>query len=153
MPTPRANKSPDPQALEQHTTNAFDLTDVMRRLGLDYSERIEAVKAANLVRERKRLVAVKGPDADEVKHLDARIAAHSAAQAVVRADAQRARTPPIVLTRDRTMIHGRVVDQDRLGIPKLIVVATDARSKPAARDMTDTNGYFRIELSPATRPA
>jgi len=146
MPRLKQVSGPDQQTLERHGLAALTATDVVRSAGLDHFERLEIAKAGSLARQRTRLVAAHGERSDEVKRHDAIIAAHSALLAATRAEAQRARTPPLAVAADKAVIHGRVVDASRIGVAGVVVVAATERDQPVGRDDTDANGYFRIEL-------
>lgn len=108
---------------------------------------IAAAQEKTLQHEIKRKMVKYGKESNEVREIAARLSADNTVRLQLCAQAQRADVTTPERQADRFVLHGRVVDNDGLGICDLVVSGVDFRSQEAlCHSSTDRNGYFKLEL-------
>jgi hypothetical protein len=126
----------------------------------ELAARVESAKGGILLREKGRLARKYGAESDPARGVDQALRDHEVGLAAAVAQAQRARIPVVPLDEKALRVHGRAVDANGAGIPRLdarLFVADEEKARARAR--TDEGGYFRLDAvirgveRPAPRPA
>jgi hypothetical protein len=121
-------------------------SDRVRLVALDRTSVLAAADENRLRREIARQTATSGPDSPEVKALGEKLRVQQAMRRQFAAEIQRAETVPPKRQSDRYILHGRVVDRNRLGQKGLTVSAVNRQHHPFTFTCTDERGYFKLEI-------
>lgn len=121
------------------------LSDRVRLVGLDNTNLLAAADEGRLQRELARQTAKYGQESVEVQDVGERLRMQQVLKTQLIAERQRAETVPPERRPDRYIVHGRVVDRDRLGQEGLTVTGINRQGKPGAFTCTDARGYFKFE--------
>lgn len=147
----RTQTPPDEKTAEQAAEDlraAPAAANQMRREGLVWSGAVGTAKEVTLNQELARRSARFGADSAEAEAQRQRIQAHRAVQTQIQAQSELAEIDVPERRPDALILHGRVVDGDRLGRPGLTVAAIDSDGKVRKFDCTDDVGYFKLEITP-----
>ena len=135
---------------------ALDQADPQREAGLTQLARVRSAKQTLLQREQQRLSKKLGAAHPRVRALERKREANTAMLREVNLDLARAATPSIELDDDAWVLHGRVMDRQRLGLPGLTITLVDPKGnwvRELGYACTDQRGYFRLtvdDLKPAS---
>ena len=105
-----------------------------------------AANEYRLQREIARQTAIAGTNSAEVKALREKLRVQRALQLQIDAEIQRAENGSPKRQSDRYILHGRVVDRNRLGRKGLTVSAVNRQSHPFTFACTDERGHFTLEI-------
>lgn len=137
---------------------ALDQADPQREAGLAQLARVRSAKQTLLQREQQRLSKKLGAAHPRVRAMERKREANTAMLREVNLDLARAATPPIELDDEAWVLHGRVMDRDRQGLPGLTLTLVDAKGnwvRELGYACSDKRGYFRfpdVELKAAPKP-
>lgn len=136
----------------------LDQADPQREAGLVQLARVHSAKQTLLQREQARLETKLGRSHPRVQALARKRAVNTALLREVNLDLARAATPPLDIDDDTWLLHGRVMDRDRKGLPGLTLTLVDAKGnwvREFGYACSDARGYFRfpgVELKAAPKP-
>jgi hypothetical protein len=133
-------------------TAGMKAAETGRSDGLKKLETLQTIKNRAQVKEHRRLQIKLGPQHPRVQHLAARIQYNEglAQDLAVHIDKSTIEAPAI--DEKSWMVHGRVMDINRSGLPGLTVGIFDAKGqwmRQAGHACTDERGYFSIVYTPA----
>jgi hypothetical protein len=140
------SQGPTEDTLEQRFAPAVPGADDTRRAVLEAGARLERSLTAVVHREQARVIAKYGKGSAQAAQAAAATRAQAQGATVAAAAAQRGRAAPPVVDDNTVVVHGRAVDAARLGVPSLLATLVDDNGGAIARDKTDDNGYFRLEV-------
>ena len=132
--------------LAEEIIQAPPVADRARLVGLDYAALLSAAKTRSSYREALRKAVKYGEASAQVKEEQNRLNAQQALQTEIRVNIQLAEIEVPETREDCFVLHGRVVDRSRLGIPELTVALIDAAKRPWMYTCTDRRGEFRLDL-------
>jgi hypothetical protein len=127
----------------------LDQADPQRQAALVQLSRLRSVKLATQQREHARLSEKLGTSHPRVKALARKREANTAMLREVNLDLARAETPAINASDDAWLLHGRVMDRQRQGVPGLTITLVDAKGgwvRELGYACTDQRGYFRLSV-------
>ena len=104
-----------------------------------------------LQHEALRIETKLGSQHPRTVRLKARLQGNLQAIHTLEVERQLARIEVPAIVQDGALIHGRIVDEDGLGIERLLVALVDLPGSPVrdtGEPTTDTSGYFAISLEP-----
>ena len=127
--------------------NVAPVADRTRLVALDQTHVLMVTKERRLQRQVALKTARLGQDAPEVLALQERLRVQRVLGTQVRAETERAETVPPERQPNLFILHGRVVDRDRLGQKGLTVSAVDQRGRPRVFTCTDERGYFKLDIA------
>ena len=116
------------------------------QIGLAHTARIENAKLNSLVRDRAALVAKVGEGDERLAQLDERIAAQRQVGATIESLNARAAAGAPTIQRGG-IVHGRVISPAGEAVPKIRVVAVDAKGQKQAEDVTDAAGRYELRIA------
>jgi hypothetical protein len=146
-----ARKIPIPEErFAEDLVNIAPVADRVRLVALDQTGVLTVAKAQRLQRQVALKTARLGKDAPEVLALQERLRVQRVLSTQVRAETQRAETVPPERLPDRFILHGRVVDRNRIGQNGLTVSAVDQQGRPRVFTCTDERGYFKLDIAIAS---
>jgi hypothetical protein len=106
-----------------------------------------------LQHEALRIETKLGPQHPRTVQLKARLEGNLQVVHALEAERQLARIEVPEVVEDGALIHGRIVDEDGLGIDRLLVALVDQSGAPTRdtnESTSDASGYFAIPLDPET---
>jgi PASTA domain-containing protein len=106
-----------------------------------------------LQHEALRIETKLGPQHPRTVQLKARLEGNLQVVHALEAERQLARIEVPEVVQDGALIHGRIVDEDGLGIDRLLVALVDQSGAPTRdtnESTSDASGYFAIPLDPET---
>ena len=132
--------------LAEEIIQASPVADRARLVGLDYAALLSAAKTRSSYRETLRKAVKYGEASAQVKEEQNRLKTHQALQTEIQVNTQLAEIEVPEQAQECFVLHGRVVDRSRLGIPELTVALVNAAKRSWRYTCTDRRGYFRFEL-------
>lgn len=123
--------------------------DRVRLVALDHTSVLGNAKQRSLRRELAIKTAQLGKDAPQVKVLAERLRLQQVLRTQMQAEIQRSETVAPERQSGVFILHGRVVNRERLGQPGLTVSAIDRTGRSVASTCTDDRGYFKLGISAA----
>lgn len=123
------------------------VVDRVRLVGLDHTSLLGNARERSLRRELAIKTVQFGKDAPQVKLLAERLRLQQALSTQIKAETERSETVPPERQNGIFILHGRVVNRERLGQPGLTVSAVDRAGRPVTFMCTDDRGYFKLEVS------
>jgi hypothetical protein len=120
--------------------------DRVRLVALDRARVLAKADENRLQREIARQTARSGKDSSEVKALGEKLRAQQALLPQFEAEMQRAEIVSPKRQSDRYILHGRVVDRNRLGHKGLTVSAVNRQGHPITFTCTDGHGHFTLAI-------
>ena len=120
--------------------------DRVRLVALDQTGLVSSAKERSLRRELAIQTARLGSDAPQVRVLAERLRLQQNLRTQVQAEIQRSETVAPERQEGVFILHGRVVNRERLGQAGLTVSAVDRNGKAEVYVCTDERGYFKLEL-------
>ena len=129
--------------------NAFGDLKLEKLTGFSRIEAAQISMVSLLQNETARLEAKLGPQHPRTLQLKARLQSTLDAVHTLQVQQQLARIEVPEIAENDGLVHGRVVDEDDLGIDNLLVVLVDQSGKPVrdtSEAATDESGYFAIPL-------
>src|SRR5262249_51192684 len=134
MPRFRSVKrGPTEDTIERRFAPALADADETRRAIFDAAALLEKTRASMAERERSGLAVKAGAEAGEADAAAAAAAGQTRLAAFAAANAQRQRITPPSVPEKGLVVHGRAVDDTRVGVPGLTAGLLDVRGKVAAR--------------------
>jgi len=131
----------------QQLEKGIEEADAVRAAGLEGLQRIRAAKAGGLRREHARLTAKLGENHPRVSALGQKVAWNTAMTHQLGLEAERAKTPLPKPDPAGWILHGRVYDEDLLGMPGLVVTLVDRKGTAVGEvgvTPTEAGGYFKL---------
>jgi hypothetical protein len=135
--------------ISQLLERGVEVTDAARATGLVRLQLLRAAKIRGLQRERARLSARLGANHPRVQALASKIEMNELLTVHLGLEAERAKIDIPVPEETTWTLHGRVLDQDLAGMPRLTVALHDERGKrieEVKSDRTDSSGYFKLSF-------
>jgi beta-lactam-binding protein with PASTA domain len=149
----KTNPNPVPPISEDDAltelTSILPAGDRVRFAALGQVSTFAAARQRSLLRQEKMLVARHGADSPEAKSVRQRLEVEKRFGVATRAEAQRTQTEPVSRNPDALTLTGRVVNPQRVAMPRLTVSATDEQGKPVVFTATNATGHFVLAV-PAT---
>ncbi len=127
--------------------DSFDSIENLRSGGLERIKLFHAVKNKALEKEKKRLSAKLGSDHPRVKRVAARLQYNQGLFKDLNVEIERAKITVPSADKDSWMLHGRVLEKDKKGVPGLTVGLYDENGnwiRELGYGCTDKLGYFSI---------
>ena len=127
--------------------DSFDSIENLRSGGLERIKLFHAVKNKALEKEKKRLSAKLGSDHPRVKRVAARLQYNQGLFKDLNVEIERAKITVPSADKDSWMLHGRVLEKDKKGVPGLTVGLYDENgnwTRELGYGCTDKLGYFSI---------
>jgi hypothetical protein len=127
--------------------DSFDSVENFRSEGLERVKLFHAVKNKALEKEKKRLSAKLGADHPRVKRVAARLQYNQGLFKDLDVEIERAKITVPSVDKDSWMVHGRVLEKDKTGVPGLTVGIYDENGnwiRELGYGCTDKRGYFFI---------
>ncbi|HLP62359.1 MAG TPA: hypothetical protein VK186_26195 [Candidatus Deferrimicrobium sp.] len=131
----------------------FEQFDTQRRIGLQELKTVQEVKRNSLAKEQKRLIEKLGSDHPKVTAIGAKIQDIENRTKDMGVLINEVDTEVQPIDEKTWMVHGKVFDKDRKGIPGLTAALYDEKGKwqrEIGFGCTDNNGYFAIRYVPDT---
>jgi hypothetical protein len=134
----------DEQELEKRLAPAFPVMDQGRAFVAERAAALEQAHLRGAQREASRIAFKYGADSPQ-----AAVAAQTvrtAQRRIVALDleVQRTRIGAVQADPRGVLVHGRVLDAARAGVPRLTITIVDASGKAILRTKTDDSGYFKL---------
>jgi hypothetical protein len=133
--------------------NAFGDLKLEQLNGSDQIQAVQISMVSLLQNEALRLEAKLGPQHPRTLQLKARLQSTLQTVNTLQVQQQLARIEVPEVAENGALVHGRVVDEDDLGIDNLLAALVDQSGKPVrdtSEAATDESGYFAIPLDPST---
>jgi len=133
--------------------NALGDLKLVQVNGSDQIQAAQISMVSLLQNETLRLEAKLGPQHPRTLQLKARLQSTLDAVHTLQVEQQLARIEVPEIAENGGLVHGRVVDEDDLGIDTLLVYLVDQSGKPVrdtSEAATNESGYFAIPLDPST---
>lgn len=127
--------------------DSFDSVENLRSEGLERVKSFHAVKNKALEKEKKRLSAKLGADHPRVKRVAARLQYNQGLFKDLDVEIEMAKITVPSVDKDSWMVHGRVLEKDKKGVPALTVGLYDENGnwiRELGYGCTDKRGYFSI---------
>lgn len=127
--------------------DSFDSIENLRSGGLERIKLFHAVKNKALEKEKKRLSDKLGADHPRVKRVAARLQYNQGMFKDLNVEIERAKITVPSADKDSWMLHGRVLEKDKKGVPGLTVGLYDENGnwiRELGYGCTDKLGYFSI---------
>ena len=140
----RPNATEDDALIE--LTSVLPAGDRLRFAALGRISSLSVAKQKSLLREEKTVVARYGADSLEAKSARRRLDVERRFDTAVKVETERTQAEAVSRNREALTIHGRLVNTRRLAVRPMTVSATDKQGKAVAYSVSDSNGYFALQI-------
>lgn len=140
----RTNATEDDALIE--LTSVLPAGDRLRFAALGRISSLSVAKQKSLLREEKTVVARYGADSPEAKSARRRLEVERRFDTAVKVETERTQAEVVSRNREALTIHGRLVNPRRLAVRPMTVSATDEQGKAVAYSVSDSNGYFALQV-------
>ena len=140
----RTNATEDDALIE--LTSVLPAGDRLRFAALGRISSLSVAKQKSLLREEKTVVARYGADSPEAKSARRRLDVERRFDTAVKVETERTQAEVVSRNREALTIHGRLVNPRRLAVRPMTVSATDEQGKAVAYSVSDSNGYFALQI-------
>jgi beta-lactam-binding protein with PASTA domain len=140
----RTNATEDDALIE--LTSVLPAGDRLRFAALGRISSLSVAKQKSLLREEKTVVARYGADSPEAKSARRRLDVERRFDTAVKVETERTQAEVVSRNREALTIHGRLVNPRRLAVRPMTVSATDEQGKAVAYSVSDSNGYFALQV-------
>jgi beta-lactam-binding protein with PASTA domain len=140
----RTNATEDDALIE--LTSVLPAGDRLRFAALGRISSLSVAKQKSLLREEKTVVARYGADSPEAKSARRRLDVERRFDTAVKVETERTQAEVVSRNREALTIHGRLVNTRRLAVRPMTVSATDEQGKAVAYSVSDSNGYFALQI-------
>ncbi len=142
---PGPTKATEDAALTE-LTSVLPASDRVRFAALGRIASLSIAKQKSLAREERTVVARFGADSPEAKSARSRLEVEQRFDTAVKVETQRTQAEVVSRNPEALTIHGRLVNPRRLAVRPMTVSATDNQGKAVAYSVSDSNGYFALQV-------
>jgi hypothetical protein len=136
------------QAIEERLEPVFPAIDTSRALVADHAASLERAHLQGVQREAARLAFKYGADSNQANAASEAVRNAERRLAAINLEVERTRASGVEADPKGVVLHGRVLDAQGRGQPKLTVAIVDPVGKTTARTQTDERGYFKLTTKP-----
>jgi hypothetical protein len=136
------------QDLEKSLDPMFPAMDRGRELIAGRASALEQARLRGANRELSRIAYKHGSDSVEAKAASDAVRTSERRVVAVDLEVERTRTGGVKADPQGVVVHGRVLDEKRGGLPNLTVAIVDPAGRPAVSTKTDDRGYFKLGTQP-----
>ncbi len=140
----------DTEDILRSIEDVFETVEDERARGLERVKTIQDVKNGSLERESARLTKKYGEDHPRVQKIESRLTYNQSLMKDLAVEIDRSKAEVPAIDANTWMVHGRVLDETRIGIEGLTVSLFDEKGnwiKQMGYSCTDERGYFAITYS------
>jgi beta-lactam-binding protein with PASTA domain len=133
--------------LNEEIAQILPAADRLRLVALDRTKSLSVAKTRSLQRELRIVQTLSPDDSEQIAVATRRVELQQRFTTQTTAEIQRGEIAAPIRNPAALVLHGRVVDRNRLGQPGLVVSAIGDEGRAVVFTCTDDNGYFRLDVS------